>query len=65
MEAIQQFFTPISTWLRPHLGFIAMAITTALLVIYGDNINRAVKNHFPQNHFLIRTFVFRPPLFWR
>ena len=35
-----------------------MGFTTALLVIFGDYINRAVKNHFRQNHFLIRTAVF-------
>ncbi len=55
---IKEFFIPVSTWLTPHLAFITTAFTTALLVIYGDYINRAVKNHFRQNHFLVRTTVF-------
>lgn len=58
MEFIKTLFIPLSTWLKPHLPFIATAFTTALLVIYGDYINRAVKNHFRYNHFLIRTSVF-------
>jgi hypothetical protein len=58
MEPIKTFFIPLSTWLKPHLPFIATAFTTALLVIYGDYINRAVKGHFRQNHFIIRTTVF-------
>jgi len=58
MDLIKQFFFPLSTWMRPHLSFIAVAFTTALLVIYGDYINRAVKKHFRQNHFLLRTVVF-------
>ena len=30
-------------WVKANLLAIATAFTTALLVIYGDNINRAVK----------------------
>ena len=58
MEMVKQFILPLSAWMRPHLAFITMAFTTALLVIYGDYINRAVKQHFRQNHFLVRTTAF-------
>ena len=58
METLKELFLPLSPWLKPHLGFISAAFTTALLVIYGDHINRAVKNHFRQNHFIVRTVVF-------
>ncbi len=58
MPSLQELFLPVSTYLKPHLAFIATAFTTALLVLYGDNINRAVKRHFNQNHFIVRTIVF-------
>ncbi|MDA0748583.1 MAG: DUF3392 family protein [bacterium] len=46
------------TWVRAHLATVAMVFTTALLVVYGDNINRAVKKRVRRQHFLVRTFVF-------
>lgn len=58
MDTLKTFFIPLSAFLKPHLPFIATAFTTALLVIYGDSINRSVKKRFSQNHFLIRTTVF-------
>ena len=58
MEPLNEFFLPLSTWLKPHLGFVSTGFTTALLVVFGDSINRAVKNHFRQNHFIVRTAVF-------
>ena len=58
MEAIKAFFLPLSIYMKPHLSFIATAFTTALLVIYGDYINRAVKKRVRQHHFLVRTAIF-------
>lgn len=58
MEAIKAFFLPLSIYMKPHLSFIAIAFTTALLVIYGDYINRAVKKRIRQRHFFVRTAIF-------
>jgi len=41
-------------WVKANL----LAITTALLVIYGDNINRAVKLRINRYPFLVRTLAF-------
>jgi uncharacterized membrane protein (DUF485 family) len=35
-----------------------MVFTTSLLVIYGDNINRAVKGWVHDRHFVVRAFAF-------
>ena len=53
-----EFLIDLSNRIKIHLPFITTAFTTALLVIYGDNINRAVKKRFRRNHFLIRTSAF-------
>tara|TARA_Y100000588_G_C14106926_1_gene861270 strand:+ start:549 stop:962 length:414 start_codon:yes stop_codon:yes gene_type:complete len=58
MEIFTQLIAAASDWARPHLNQISTIFTTALLVIYGDYINRAVKNRFRQHHFLVRTLAF-------
>jgi hypothetical protein len=45
-------------WVKSNLLAIATAFTTALLVIYGDNINRAVKRRINRYPFLVRTLAF-------
>ncbi|MDE0966082.1 MAG: DUF3392 domain-containing protein, partial [Candidatus Latescibacteria bacterium] len=45
-------------WVKANLLAIATAFTTALLVIYGDNINRAVKLRINRYPFLVRTLAF-------
>ena len=45
-------------WVKSNLLAIATAFTTALLVIYGDDINRAVKHRISRYSFLVRTMVF-------
>ena len=45
-------------WVKSNLLAIATAFTTALLVIYGDNINRAVKRRIYRYPFLVRTLAF-------
>jgi hypothetical protein len=58
MEFLNQANGTLLLWIKQHLSTISMVFTTALLVIYGDNINRAVKNRIRSYHFLVRTFVF-------
>lgn len=45
-------------WVSAHLGTIATTFTTALLVIFGDDINRWVKHRVQAYPFLVRTAVF-------
>ena len=45
-------------WVRAHVFKIATAFTTALLVIYGDRINAAVKRRIRPYPFVIRTLIF-------
>ncbi|WP_428241410.1 DUF3392 family protein [Gynuella sp.] len=47
-----------SHWLRPWMPQLCMAVIASLLVIYGNNINRAVKQLVQGSHFIIRTAVF-------
>ena len=58
METVYEYIALPSAWGRDHLSAIATAFTTALLVIYGDNINRAVKNRVRRYNFLVRTVAF-------
>ncbi len=45
-------------WVRAHVLAIATAFTTALLVIYGDQINAAVKRRIRPYPFIVRTSAF-------
>ena len=47
-----------ASWVKSNLLAIATAFTTALLVIFGDNINRAVKHRISRYPFLVRTLAF-------
>lgn len=48
----------LSDLIRPHLTFVASALVATLLVIYGNNINRAVWALVRGAHFVVRTLVF-------
>ena len=58
MELLNQINGSLLLWIKQHLETISMVFTTALLVIYGDNKNRAVKNRIRSYHFIVPTFVF-------
>lgn len=44
--------------MRPHLGGIALAISSTLLAIYGTAINGWVKEQVAQYHFIVRVLAF-------
>ena len=50
-------------WVRAHVFKIATTFTTALLVVYGDQIKAAVKRCIRPYPFVIRTLIFDPALF--
>ncbi len=47
-----------SALFRPHLSFLATALVASLLVIFGADINRAVRGLVRKAHFVLRTLVF-------
>tara|TARA_Y100000588_G_scaffold392438_1_gene504383 strand:- start:489 stop:881 length:393 start_codon:yes stop_codon:yes gene_type:complete len=55
---VDQVDLALRTWLLAHMAQIATAITGALLVIFGDDINRFVKRRVGHRHFAIRTLAF-------
>jgi len=48
----------IANWFQPYLKQCAMAIIATLLVLYGSDINNAVKRMIAPMHFVLRTIVF-------
>ncbi|MFH1024578.1 MAG: DUF3392 family protein [Planctomycetota bacterium] len=48
----------LSGWMRPQTHNIAMALVATVLVIYGEDINSAIKKAIQKYHFIARTLVF-------
>ncbi|MFG1496984.1 DUF3392 family protein [Saccharospirillum sp. HFRX-1] len=58
MSVLTDLLAYLSGLIRPHLTFVAAALVATLLVIYGNNLNRAVWSMIRGAHFIIRTLVF-------
>ena len=62
MSIITDFLSQIElylrTWVLGHMAQITTALTASLLVIFGDDVIRAVKNQVRHRHFLIRMLAF-------
>jgi len=58
MNIVLSLVGRLSSALRPHVRGVALAIVAALLVVYGNDINRAVKRRFRDRPFVVRTAVF-------
>ena len=43
---------------RPHMQDLAMAIIATLLVVFGNDINNAIKQLVKRHHFVVRTVIF-------
>jgi len=50
--------TDVGQWFRPYQYQAALAIIATVLVIFGNDINGAVKKLVVKQHFIIRTLVF-------
>jgi hypothetical protein len=48
----------LGQWTRPYQFQAAMAIIATLLVIFGDDINKAIKKLFVKQHFIVRCCAF-------
>lgn len=51
-------FLTISSWMRPYLYQIALALVITLTVIYSTSINRSIRKQIRGLHFLLRTLIF-------
>lgn len=55
---LENWIIQSSLWVRPHLFTVSLMIVATLLVLYGNNINAAVRRQVQHYHFIIRTIVF-------
>lgn len=54
MPLIDEILLRSGIWVRQYQSDIGLMVTVTLLVIYGDNINRLVKQQLRSYHKLIR-----------
>ena len=52
------FLIEVGQWFRPYQYQTAMAIIATLLVVFGNDINRAIKKLIAKQHIIIRIIVF-------
>jgi len=52
------YLNSLGQWTQPYLADIALALVATLLVIYGDDINKAVTRKIGKKNFLVRFGVF-------
>lgn len=50
--------TDVGQWFRPYQYQAALAIIATILVVFGNDINGAIKRLLAKRHFIIRTIVF-------
>ncbi len=53
-----EILNQLGQWLRPFQYQSALAIVATLLVIFGNDINGAIKALIAKQHFFIRTLIF-------
>ncbi|OOV87012.1 DUF3392 family protein [Oceanospirillum linum] len=58
MEMLRELLLAMADWIRPHSDNIALALIATLLVIYGDEINRIVKQQLRPYPYIIRLIGF-------
>ncbi|WP_286267829.1 DUF3392 domain-containing protein [Thalassotalea atypica] len=55
---MNEILNDIGLWFRPYQYQCALAIIATILVIFGNEINDAIKGLVKRQHFLVRTGVF-------
>ncbi len=55
---IMTTLTEVGHWCRPYQYQAALAIIATVLVIFGNDINGAIKKLIAKQHFIIRTLIF-------
>ncbi|RUO34914.1 DUF3392 domain-containing protein [Aliidiomarina soli] len=54
----ESWIVQASQWVRPHLMAVSLMVVATLLVLYGNNINAAVRRQIHHYHFVLRTTLF-------
>lgn len=55
---LENWIVQTSLWVRPHLSMVALMVVATLLVLYGNNVNAAVRRQVQHYHFIVRTLIF-------
>lgn len=55
---LENWIVQTSLWVRPHLSMVALMVVATLLVLYGNNVNAAVRRQIQHYHFIVRTLIF-------
>ena len=58
MIVVIELLNNLGHWFRPYQYQSALAIIATVLVIFGNDINRAIKRLVAKQHFIVRTLVF-------
>ncbi|MCJ8320977.1 MAG: DUF3392 domain-containing protein [Colwellia sp.] len=55
---MQSFLIELGSWFRPYQYQTAMAIIATVLVIFGNDINSAIKKLVSKQHVFVRVVIF-------
>ncbi|NTS77788.1 DUF3392 domain-containing protein [Catenovulum sp. SM1970] len=55
---MQAFLIKLSQFTRPYLDEVALAVVATLMVIYGDVINKHIRQMLKNLPFIVRAFLF-------
>ncbi|MFD2165947.1 DUF3392 domain-containing protein [Thalassotalea euphylliae] len=55
---MQDVLINLAQWVRPYQSQCAMAIVATLLVLFGGEISKAIRQLIRHQHLMIRTFIF-------
>jgi hypothetical protein len=55
---IIELLNDLGHWFRPYQYQSALAVIATMLVIFGNDINSAIKKLVVKQHFIVRTLVF-------
>ena len=58
MTVIQSSLLQLSEWISPYNTQVAMTIIATLLVVYGDLLNKYIKQRIKPYPFIVRTLMF-------
>ncbi len=58
MEYLETLLFTLTGWVRPHINPIAVTLIATLLVIFGNDLNRAVQELVRKLHFVLRVAIF-------
>lgn len=58
IDPVLNYLNQLGAYLTPYLSDISTALIACLLVMFGSNINRAMRAGLRDQHFIIRTIAF-------